>query len=452
MTKNKENLTRREFNGRIIKFSAGIMVSPWIKRSYKENFSVDNGKVPVIVVKENELYSPKAGVIDQDKLQAMMDAGIRRLTGITDIGEAWKSIFPDITLDKIIGIKASCLARSAYPNTGLASHPEVANCIINGLTSMKFNGVNFPEENIIIWDRYDYELSNTGFTINKGETGVKCFGTSGITDRFDSTEYNVNGVTQQLSRILTDMTDYMINMSVFKNHTISGVTLSLKNQYGCCRDPQNMHDNACDPYIPALNILEPVRSKQVLCICDAILGAVSNGPSCPPEVIVQALLFSRDPVALDTVGVQMLNDLGSPTLGLAAHVATAAQPPYSLGVNDLSNIEVINIIDPSTGIIENKNIQVMPDKFRIFQNYPNPFNIQTVIAYKLVKPAKVRVDIYDINGRLIRKLEDVYKEAGYFRSIWNGKTDNELTVSSGTYFARFKIGKFTQAVRMTLVK
>lgn len=452
MKKEKKNLSRREFNSKIIKYSAGALSYPWIKKSYTENIARDTGKVPVVVVAESGVYSIKFNVIDQNKLQVMVDSGIRRLTGIGDIGEAWKSVFPNITIDKMISIKVSCLARSALPDTGLATHPEAANCIINGLTSMKFNGINFPEENIIIWDRYDSELRNTGFTINKGETGIKCFGTSGISDSFDNTEYNVNGVTQRLSRILTEMTDYMINLSVLKNHTIAGVTLSLKSNYGSCSYPSLMHDSACDPYIPILNTLEPINSKQVLCICDAILGVVSNGPSSPPDVVPQKLIFSRDPVALDTIGTQILSDYGTRTLDLATHISTAASPPYNLGENDLSNIEVINITNPSTGIVENENTLEVPDKFRIFQNYPNPFNIQTLIAYQLLKPVRLRIDIFDINGRKVRSLVDDYHSAGFFRKVWDGKTDKNLTASSGIYFAGYQIGKYTRALKMMLIK
>ena len=66
------------------------------------------------------------------------------------------------------------------------------------------------------------------------------------------------------------MSDYMINLSVLKNHGTAGVTLSMKNHYGTCDDPGSIHGGYCDPYIPALNNLSPIRDKQVLNICDAI--------------------------------------------------------------------------------------------------------------------------------------------------------------------------------------
>ena len=94
--------------------------------------------------------------IDQDAVQVMVDAGIRSLTGIDDVGEAWKSLFPGITGAKNISIKVNCI------NSSCSSHPEVAQGLINGLTRLELGGGSFSEHNRIIWDRSTDEQRNAG--------------------------------------------------------------------------------------------------------------------------------------------------------------------------------------------------------------------------------------------------------------------------------------------------
>ncbi|OYT13306.1 MAG: hypothetical protein B6I19_05800 [Bacteroidetes bacterium 4572_114] len=140
--------------------------------------------------------------IDKDVVQTMMDSGIMELAQIWDVGSAWKSLFPDITADKTIAIKVNC----ASP--GLPSHPIVTEAIANSLTKMPFGGSFFPENNIIIFERTDYELINAGFTINASSSGVRCFGTNHSGVGFSSQTYPVNGQNKKISRIVSDMADY----------------------------------------------------------------------------------------------------------------------------------------------------------------------------------------------------------------------------------------------------
>jgi len=48
------------------------------------------------------------------------------------------------------------------------------------------------------------------------------------------------------------------------------------------------------------------------------------------------------------------------------------------------------------------------------QNYPNPFNPETWIPFQLSKDSSVVIRIYDLRGRLVRKLDLGLKKAGYY--------------------------------------
>ena len=73
-------------------------------------------------------------------------------------------------------------------------------------------------------------------------------------------------------------------------------------------------------------------------------------------------------------------------------------------------------------------------KFQLYQNYPNPFNPQTTISFALPKTAIVNINLYDINGRVIRKLVNEKYEAGNFKIIFDG-----TNLASGVYLVQAKM-------------
>lgn len=81
-------------------------------------------------------------------------------------------------------------------------------------------------------------------------------------------------------------------------------------------------------------------------------------------------------------------------------------------------------------------INLMPNELALAQNYPNPFNSTTQIRYEL--PAgqhQVRLVIYDLIGKMIRKLVDEPNQTGgVYHVIWDGRDDEGNAVASGIYF------------------
>ncbi|NOY60861.1 MAG: T9SS type A sorting domain-containing protein [Calditrichaeota bacterium] len=88
-----------------------------------------------------------------------------------------------------------------------------------------------------------------------------------------------------------------------------------------------------------------------------------------------------------------------------------------------------------------------PQSFSLKQNYPNPFNNNTVIEYELRIPAQVILDIYDINGKLIKRLVNDRKAIGIYRAIFSSKQ-----LGSGVYFYRLKTDSFSETRKLLLVK
>jgi hypothetical protein len=93
-----------------------------------------------------------------------------------------------------------------------------------------------------------------------------------------------------------------------------------------------------------------------------------------------------------------------------------------------------------------------PKTFSLKQNYPNPFNPTTAIHFELPKPANVRLNVYNIQGQLVRTLVNGHSTAGRYQVIWDGRNDRGQTVSSGVYIYRIQAGDFVKTRKMMLVK
>jgi len=109
----------------------------------------------------------------------------------------------------------------------------------------------------------------------------------------------------------------------------------------------------------------------------------------------------------------------------------------------------------STGVsltnLEKTTNSVIPN-YKLEQNYPNPFNPNTTIDYKISKPSNVTINIYNVNGQLIKELINEERNSGNYSLSWNGKDTKGNKVASGTYFYQIQTGDFMQAKKMLMLK
>jgi len=85
--------------------------------------------------------------------------------------------------------------------------------------------------------------------------------------------------------------------------------------------------------------------------------------------------------------------------------------------------------------------------------HPNPFNPSTTISFDLPRAAEVSLDIYDLQGRLVRRLLDESPYiAGNHKQVWDGRDAGGQTTASGVYFYRFEAGDQRRVGKLTLLK
>ncbi|RNC85210.1 MAG: T9SS C-terminal target domain-containing protein [Balneola sp.] len=87
------------------------------------------------------------------------------------------------------------------------------------------------------------------------------------------------------------------------------------------------------------------------------------------------------------------------------------------------------------------------DSFELMQNYPNPFNPTSTISFYLPQASEVKLQVFDITGRLVSTLVNEKRIAGSHSVQFEGST-----LSSGVYFYRLEAGDFVSTKKMTLIK
>lgn len=88
----------------------------------------------------------------------------------------------------------------------------------------------------------------------------------------------------------------------------------------------------------------------------------------------------------------------------------------------------------------------------LYQNVPNPFHPMTTISFSVPENEKVKLIVYDMAGRVVRRLLDGNVRYGRTDVTWDGINDEGCRVSSGVYFYRLTAGKKSITRKLMLLK
>ncbi|MFC1490330.1 M56 family metallopeptidase [Candidatus Latescibacterota bacterium] len=94
----------------------------------------------------------------------------------------------------------------------------------------------------------------------------------------------------------------------------------------------------------------------------------------------------------------------------------------------------------------------VPLSFKLNQNFPNPFNSSTTIEFSVPEAGNVSLAIYNSMGQNVAELVSSNTEPGYHSVVWDGRDKNGMSVSSGVYVYRLRMGNKRENRKMTLFK
>jgi len=267
---------------------------------------------------------------------SMVDRTMLAFTGKETVEEAWAGL---VSADDVVGIKVNVRG-----GPRMSTQPCVVASIVAGLQA-----VGVKEQNILIWDAWNRELPPAGYAINESDQGIRCYGsdrgvhTTGtrlgrdelrkkVGEHYSDRPVKVADREVFFTRIIEEEITALINVPLIKDHRIAGLTCSMKNHYGSILNPSDLHGNACDPYLAALNATPPIRDKTRLILVDGLRGLYNGGPRDKPQWRFRpnCIVAGTDPVAIDSYALEVLErerkEKGMPPLGpRVRYLATAAE-------------------------------------------------------------------------------------------------------------------------------
>ncbi len=120
----------------------------------------------------------------------------------------------------------------------------------------------------------------------------------------------------------------------------------------------------------------------------------------------------------------------------------------------LHQMPVQLILDPDHWILS-ENRELTPPAYaqvaEIYRVYPNPSPGKVRIELRHLLNENVLVDIYDIQGHLIRTLQSKGQQFFLHTYLWDGKNDNGQPVASGVYIIRTRAPGIPQKQRKVVI-
>ncbi|HVM74600.1 MAG TPA: DUF362 domain-containing protein [Candidatus Saccharimonadales bacterium] len=301
-------------------------------------FSVLSTDKSRVVIAKDALLRGGGSSPDSGRLLKLLDRSMQAAYSSDTPLEAWKKV---VRPGEVVGLKVNCLA-----GRGMSTNVVLVECICERLRE-----AGVPQKNIVIWDRLSEDLESAGFGVASRQDRTRCIGNDALGYEEDLAIWGTVG--SRLSKTLTQVCDVVINLPVLKDHGIAGVTIALKNMFGAIHNPNKYHPNVGNPYVADVNMFPAIRSKVRLHICDATTAQYEGGPTFMPQWTwpYNGLLLSTDPVALDAIGWQILEqkraEKGLKPLSALnrapIYIATAADAQHRLGTDNLKQIEQLEV-------------------------------------------------------------------------------------------------------------
>ncbi len=122
----------------------------------------------------------------------------------------------------------------------------------------------------------------------------------------------------------------------------------------------------------------------------------------------------------------------------------------------IEDLRVDGSDEPSLDILAKGDNSSPPRVVPLLSAHPNPFNPATTINFVVSgnpgKRVPVRLDIYDLSGRVVHTLVNESLEPGAYKRSWTGLDDGGQRTASGVYFLRLVQGSFVINQKLTLLK
>jgi len=163
----------------------------------------------------------------------------------------------------------------------------------------------------------------------------------------------------------------------------------------------------------------------------------------PPEGVIASNVFLANGVAMDN-RTRFLLDARDGYWGTVDSTSISAQMRGKVDWMPFLTSEPV-----ATAVVGRAGVS---PTFALGAPFPNPFNGQVILPYVLPEPGTVTVVVYDMLGRVVRRLVAAAPVSGVGRLAWDGRNDRGQCVASGVYLYRLRTGVHTGWGRIVLMR
>lgn len=496
-------MKRRDF----VKYGVGsLLTAPFILDGYARLYT-DNYASPIVgvldefatkidyragkVLNYDGVIVDKILSFDMDAMRVarMVDTAVMKITRQSTVGKAWESLFPaghpnehtkiGIKLNFSYGDRRGDVENNwsqMYCPYGPKS--AVTNAIVTGLSQM-LDGT-FPMENITLFERMYTMGSRKNTTIVQGYRPVFP-DDEGLAIDSRPGSYRLHWVSPRNElefppdapvfiaapdfpeayrapqRIYSEIfqNDFLINYAIAKDHREAGITGMMKNNYGCTDNPYGTHGNLWksseSPYAGSKRCA-PVFYKNIdmqapflLNILDALTGVYDGGPLTGKVFQPNILAVSKDPVAIDTYMLNLINQAraannlemmatepgwtadGHPN----ASVVRFAAEEIKLGSLSQDDIQMINLSTNDVSV-EIPTFEKSQSRIGGVKRTKSGYQVEVFLDQSR-RNHQIESRIEDINGNEIRTFKSQSTRSSSAVLKWDRRNDKNESTEDGMY-------------------
>ena len=276
--------------------------------------SAEPASARVLVVEHpsaTQAFNPHAEIV-----QTMVREGILRFTGAENEISAWKNL---ASTQDVIGIKVH-----SAPGAMSGTRPAVVGALIE---SMLRSGI--AKERIVIWDRRYIDLRLAGYDRLGEKYGVAVEGAqdTGYDEKvfyptpllgklvYGDVDFGKKGEgvgrNSFVTKLLTTRITKIINVTPLLNHNQAGVSGALFSlALGSVDNTLRFEDSErLGTALPEIYAMPELADRVVLNIVDALVCQYRGEERVYSHysAVLNELWFSKDPVALDMLGIQAID-------------------------------------------------------------------------------------------------------------------------------------------------
>jgi hypothetical protein len=424
--------------------------------------------------------------IQSTRIANMVDTAVLKLSGQASVGKAWESLFPagKPNADTRIGIKLNFSYSSDMENDWstrvcpFGPKSAITNAIVTGLSQM-LDGT-FPPENITLFERIYSRGSRKNFPVIQGYRPVFP-DRAGIHKNNRPGAYRIHWISNSgpfeipedaprfiaapdfpkayraPQRIFAGVYqhDFLINYIIAKDHREAGITGAMKNNYGCTDNPVGTHGSSWtdkdSPYA-GTRLCAPVFYKNVnqqapyiLNFLDALTGIYHGGPLSGPVFHPNIIAVSKDPVALDSYQLGLINQAREASNmhlirtddgwtpddhPYAPHLRIASEV-HRLGSLSMDHLEAFDLSD-SSGDMDIPALDKCQSRIGDIRKVNKEYQVPLFLDNSGRKHT-IDSHIEDMDGNVIRTFPTSNTVSQKAELRWDHRDDNNRPVKEGFY-------------------